>query len=823
MKKFFISILTLLFTTNLIGQNKILISEGLAISTDPPGRRTLTQVDPIESMIVKGRWVEPKENSVLQLDTAEAKWFSVKANDEGWFRGRELRGSYIYYTYESDEDKIMILEGHNYYNVFVNQEPRIGNIYGNKEEYESWEPNFNISYLPVKMKKGKNEFLFQVSYGGMKAVLHEKKSDAFFNINDNTMPDVFKDQEYSDFGGIIVVNAQDITLKNAKIKVINKDGVETITDVSSIIPASIRKVRFDFKGKAGSENKEQLKVQLIVGNKVLDEKEIDLKCVNKLDAYRQTFISDIDGSVQYYAVKPSTSDADNQALFLSVHGARVEAFNQAGSYSNKEWGNIVAPTNRRPYGFNWEDIGRIDALEVLNIAKKKFNADENRIYLTGHSMGGHGTWYLGVNYPDQFAAIGPSAGWISLWSYRYREREEKFSDVQKMFTRAAKQSDTYTLAPNYSQLGIYIVHGDADSVVSPSQARSMIRTLKDFHKDYDYHFEPGKEHWWDVDTVKPGSDCVDWTPMFDFFSRHARPLNRIKKLNFKTASPGISSKNYWVTIEQQEKQFDFSEIEIEFVPEVNIFRTTVSNIKTFSVDLEYLGIKEGSNITLSVNGQNINGSVKGDKVFVSNKNGNWELSPNLNKDEKNPVRYGSFKDLFKNNLTLVYGTNGNEKENEAILAKVRYDSEMFWYVGNGAFEIIPDSEFDPEKYKDNNILLYGNSKQNSAFNNYFKNTPVDITSDKIKIEDKNLSGKNLASYLIYPKKGSEENLVGVIAGTGIEGLRLTYMRPFLKPGSAFPDVTVFNTDILEKRDTGISAAGIFGLDWSVKNGEFVIE
>lgn len=516
MKKFFISILTLLFTTNLIGQNKILISEGLAISTDPPGRRTLTQVDPIESMIVKGRWVEPKENSVLQLDTAEAKWFSVKANDEGWFRGRELRGSYIYYTYESDEDKIMILEGHNYYNVFVNQEPRIGNIYGNKEEYESWEPNFNISYLPVKMKKGKNEFLFQVSYGGMKAVLHEKKSDAFFNINDNTMPDVFKDQEYSDFGGIIVVNAQDITLKNAKIKVINKDGVETITDVSSIIPASIRKVRFDFKGKAGSENKEQLKVQLIVGNKVLDEKEIDLKCVNKLDAYRQTFISDIDGSVQYYAVKPSTSDADNQALFLSVHGARVEAFNQAGSYSNKEWGNIVAPTNRRPYGFNWEDIGRIDALEVLNIAKKKFNADENRIYLTGHSMGGHGTWYLGVNYPDQFAAIGPSAGWISLWSYRYREREEKFSDVQKMFTKAAKQSDTYTLAPNYSQLGIYIVHGDADSVVSPSQARSMIRTLKDFHKDFDYHFEPGKEHWWDVDTVKPGSDCVDWTPMFDF-------------------------------------------------------------------------------------------------------------------------------------------------------------------------------------------------------------------------------------------------------------------------------------------------------------------
>jgi hypothetical protein len=49
------------------------------------------------------------------------------------------------------------------------------------------------------------------------------------------------------------------------------------------------------------------------------------------------------------------------------------------------------------------------------------------------------------------------------------------------------------------------------------------------------------------------------------------------------------------------------------------------------------------------------------------------------------------------------------------------------------------------------------------------------------------------------------------------------MRPFLKPGSAFPDVTVFNTEILEKKEKGISAAGFFGLDWSVENGELMFE
>jgi hypothetical protein len=37
-----------------------------------------------------------------------------------------------------------------------------------------------------------------------------------------------------------------------------------------------------------------------------------------------------------------------------------------------------------------------------------------RTWLTDHSMGGHGTWHLGVAYPDMFAPIGPSAGWIRM-------------------------------------------------------------------------------------------------------------------------------------------------------------------------------------------------------------------------------------------------------------------------------------------------------------------------------------------------------------------------------------------------------------------------
>jgi poly(3-hydroxybutyrate) depolymerase len=131
------------------------------------------------------------------------------------------------------------------------------------------------------------------------------------------------------------------------------------------------------------------------------------------------FVSPLDGSVQYFAHVPAqpAKDKARPGLVLSLHGAGVETRGQAACYTPKPGLHVVAPTNRRPFGFDWEDWGRLDALEVLDLAGKELDTDPRRTYLTGHSMGGHGAWHLGVTYPDRFAAIGPSAGWISFWSY----------------------------------------------------------------------------------------------------------------------------------------------------------------------------------------------------------------------------------------------------------------------------------------------------------------------------------------------------------------------------------------------------------------------
>jgi predicted peptidase len=54
-----------------------------------------------------------------------------------------------------------------------------------------------------------------------------------------------------------------------------------------------------------------------------------------------------------------------------------------------------------------------ELIEILDGVVSEFNGDKNRLYLTGLSHGGHGSWGLAKRYPDKFAALVPIAGRLS--------------------------------------------------------------------------------------------------------------------------------------------------------------------------------------------------------------------------------------------------------------------------------------------------------------------------------------------------------------------------------------------------------------------------
>ncbi|MFZ0454052.1 MAG: prolyl oligopeptidase family serine peptidase, partial [Ignavibacteriaceae bacterium] len=542
--------------------------------------------------------------------------------------------------------------------------------------------------------------------------------------------------------------------------------------------------------------------------------------VNESDNRRETYISDLDNSVQYYAINSPINLKGKPALFLSLHGAGVLALNQANAYYHKDWGYIVCPTNRRPYGYDWENWGRINAIEVLNIAKKEFNIDPDRVYLTGHSMGGHGTWHVGINYADLFGAIGPSAGWISFWSYRISHLTDS-SNVERMLVRSTKPSDTYAFTRNLKPDGIYIIHGEDDDNVPIEQSKSIVENLSKFHKDFIFHIQPGVGHWWDISN-EPGADCVDWHPLFDFFAHHAvAQNNEVLDIDYTTSNPAVSSKNYWIKVINQIEQQKLSNIKMHLKPGLREFTGTTSNIEMFSIDASMLS--NDKPVSVEVDSQKISVvNIPADShIYLLKNNGKWETTQKPNLENKTPERCGNFREAFNNNVIFVYGSHGSKKENSWAFDKARYDAEKIWYQGNGAIEVIKDDNFDPAKYKDRSVILFGNSETNSAWKYLLKDSPVQVNDDQIKVGSKTYKGDDLACLMIRPRSDSKVANVGIISGTGIKGMELVNFAQYFDQYMNLPDLVIYNSGILKSDEQGVKFTGYFGNDWSLAKGEFV--
>ncbi len=799
-----------------VADDTIAMQEALVIDPVGVAQRSAIHTDAIERMIVEGTWSTPTAGGmVTKPDGSTAIWKAQQVDGAGWM----IRQGYISWTVHLDHEAIMMLDASGHSLLYVNGEMRTGDPY----QYG----NFS---LPVSLHAGDNELLFYCSRGRMRASLSKPKADVFFDLRDATLPDLLRGDGAllgsHVVGGVVLVNATNQSWEG-DIEVSSGHGeVDSYAAIGTIAPLSLRKVAVSFSVPDSPAGAEKVDYTLTAINErdrgasaaAAEPATVTLNVRDASDHHIRTFISDIDGSVQMFSVRPSTTPGDNQALFLSLHGAGVHAPSQSGSYAPKDWGTVVAPTNRRQFGFDWEDWGRIDAMEVLDRATDLFGPDPNRIYLTGHSMGGHGTWQVGAQFPDRFAAIGPSAGWVSFWSYTGASEFDGSTPVSNIMARASLPSDTLALSRNYLQFGVYVLHGDADDNVPVEQARQMRAHLATYHADFAYYERPGAGHWW-------GSPCVDWPPMFDFFHDHVRtsPEN-VWHIEFVTANPSISSRSQWVTIEQQQKSLVRSGVDIDLVIGSRHIVGKTDNVRRLDFDVDLLkqalsGAATSSEIVISLDGDDIKYNLGGSKeefIRLANTEEGWALTPEpIPAGEKRIGRSGPFKDAFRNRMVFVYGTRGGGEEALWNLGKARADAETFFYRGNGSVDVISDVQYNLGGYEGRNVILYGNADTNLTWSKVLADSPVQVRRGQVTCGDRVVKGDDLACVFTYPNALDENSLVAVVCGTGMAGSRLTDRFTYFVSGVHYPDWYIARPEVLVKGLDGVVGAGFFDQAWQL--------
>lgn len=753
------------------------LTDCVAIGSVSRGGRIPFPTDPVVQRLVNGDFVWPKEGDAL----GEKKWEKATANADGWFEGRPFSGGYAAFTVNWPKDEIVLLEATGSGAVYVNGQPRGGDVYA-----------FGYGRLPIHLESGENHLLVATGRGRLKMAIESRETDAALNPADLTVPDVVSGSSESLFGAIIVENLSQNRRRNLSL-VSSIGSSKTAIRVPSIAPVSFRKCRFDFPDTSALKGETaEMTVALMDGDRTLDKATFTVRLRRPDQSRKETFMSAIDGSVQYYAVQPPPEPRPGLALVLTVHGASVEALGQADAYSPKPWCWIVAATNRRPYGFDWEDWGRMDAMEVLEHVQAKYKTDGSRTFLTGHSMGGHGTWQLGALFPDVFAAIAPSAGWRSFYTYGGKPRITDPTPMEALFERASSPSDTERWAENYATEQVFILHGDADDNVPVSEARAMKAYFEKVGKPIGYFEQPGAGHWWDGDKAA-GADCVDWPDIFSMFERsrlarwNGTPLKGTMK--FVTPNPSVSSRMDFLQIRQQDKKLDASRVTVNAGKDGMDLVT--ENVKSFRT-VAPLATIDGKPAPAGDPAASFNDYVKANDA--------WTLARGGAKMQTGPLKEG-----FQRNMAFIYGTRGTHEENAWAFSKARFDAEQWWYRGNGAVDVIADVDF-VDSLPRRNVILYGNRDMNLVWQRLMVTGPIHLGKDFVNVEGKNVRG-DLGAIFAYEQDG--RMIVG-IGGSTVKGMRSTERLPYFSSGVAFPDWTVVNTEYPTLGVGGVVGAGFWG-------------
>lgn len=148
---------------------------------------------------------------------------------------------------------------------------------------------------------------------------------------------------------------------------------------------------------------------------------------------------------------------ENLPLIVFLHGAgergmggeelpRVESSGFAKVLQEEDCPCIYVAPQCSPDSFWVAEVPNIH--DFIVELTKTYPVDEKKIFLTGLSMGGFGTWYTAMRYPDMFAAIAPVCGGGMVWN------------------------------AGVLQMPIWAFHGTEDDVVYPSETINMIHKLR---------------------------------------------------------------------------------------------------------------------------------------------------------------------------------------------------------------------------------------------------------------------------------------------------------------------------------------------------------
>ncbi len=487
---------------------------------------------------------------------------------------------------------------------------------------------------------------------------------------------------------------------------------------------------------------------------------------------RLAWIDDTDGTPQYCrAYLPWNYDASRKwPTLLQLHGYNPKnpryvdwwgADSRYAPYETEFSGNrsliYIEPHGRG--NTQYSAFGGADVKRCLAEAKRVLSVDDDRVYLTGESMGGWGTWSVGTRNPELFAAIAPVFGGTD---YRAATEEENLVKLTPLEHFLLGRDSSWAQAESLNNMPIFVDHGDQDGAVKVEWSRWGVRLLQRWGYDVRYREFPGKVH-----------ETLSWSnPLMNVESfleheRDAHPRHvRVRSAELRNAQA------YWVRVEQRARPLEFLNVDAEVV-DANVIRLDTENV--LDVALSPGPLVDAARPVKVV----WNGAARHMKLPADGELRLTDAAYKPARLRKTRELPGSLNDFFNTPFAVVVGTSSRDaRSNELCRAHAEQfvDNWKEWQKHPPRlFKDTEISEADIAKYS---LILIGGPEANRVAARLAPRVPLRIRGDVITVGGQDYHAKNAGIQMLYPNPRNAERYLWITAGTTAQGLALAAPNPY---------------------------------------------
>ena len=550
-------------------------------------------------------------------------------------------------------------------------------------------------------------------------------------------------------------------------------------------------------------------------------------------AVARAYRSPIDGSVQPFAVTfPHNYGADSTKRYrmdivLHERGSGLTEVSFLHRHDNskpapKDLDHIrIDVYGRGNNAYRW--AGEQDVWEATNhflavenmLGRIKF-IDTTKVVLRGFSMGGAGTWQIGLHRPDQFCVIGPGAGFTSSIGY-VRGIDKNLTDYQK---KCLHIYDAVDYAENAFDVPIVAYSGADDP--QRQAARNIEDRLKQLglSAHMTHLIAPKLAHKFPAEWQKKAE------AEYARLAEKERP-EYPSKVRFVTWTLRYAD-CFWVHLLALDRHYDRAAVDGERTEDG--FRLTTTNVRTLRLAL-WPGADRGPiNVTIDTTKlENVRPYLSRTaelQLYLEKRDGKWSSAmperlfvDRLRSPRKAPGLQGPIDDAFTGPFLCVRGTGRAWNEDigkHATASLERFKTEWSKHF-RGQLPIKDDIDVSADDIATRHLILFGDPGSNSIIRDALPRLPLQWTKEKViwtaGKQKKEYDASTHVPVLIYPSPLATDRYLVINSGHTFHAADFEGTNALLYP--RLGDRALLRLTGAKKDPLAIEVldAGLFDDDW----------